>query len=312
MRGKMKKFIRNILIFILCLSALLYGYCEISQAAATKYNGENTAQQIEKSFRNAVGEDYDCYFLGNSRIYRDINPDMFTEVNAYNFAHDNDSYNQMYYKLLYLEEEGQEFDYLIIGTDYFQFSFLGDSRNYVYDRWLGIDYMKDYNSSIMDEIFSDILFFWKTKRASTKFCIPYFKREPAGEYINYLKDNGQYIAYGEATSNDTIDRNSNILEIQKQYFEKIVAYCEQNDITFYVVMPPTRDEELAAYTQEELNAFHAMMQEVLGENYSDVYIDCSNLPEFKHYSDYTDITHLKEDAADRFSAYLNEELDFEN
>lgn len=304
----MKKFVKKIFIFILCLSFLLYLYCELSQAAVIKYNGENTEQQIEKSFRNAVKEEYNCYFLGNSRIYRDINPDMFTEVNAYNFAHDNDSYNQMYYKLLYLEKEGQEFDYLIIGTDYFQFSFLGDSRNYIYDRWFGIDYMKDYNSSIPDEIFSDILYFWKTKRLSAKFCIPYLMGKPAGKHINYLKDNGQYIAYGEAGKDDTIDRNSNILEIQKQYFQKIVHYCDEKNITFYVVMPPTRDEELAAYTQEELDAFHEILQEVLGENYKKYYIDCSNLEEFKHYSNYTDITHLKEAAADRFSTYLSEEL----
>lgn len=304
----MKKFVKKIFIFILCLSFLLYVYCEISQVAAIKYNGENTEQQIEKSFQNAVKEEYNCYFLGNSRIYRDINPDRFSDVNAYNFAHDNDSYNQMYYKLLYLEKEGIEFDYLIIGTDYFQFSFLGDSRNYIYDRWFSIEYIKDYNSSILDEIFSDILFFWKTKRESVKFCIPYLMGKPAGEHINYLKDNGQYIAYGEAGKDDTIDRNCNILEVQKQYLEKIIHYCNEKNITFYVVMPPTRDEELASYTQDELIVFHKMLREVLDENYEKCYIDCSNLKEFKHYSNYTDITHLNEEAANRFSIYLSEEL----
>lgn len=304
----MKKFIINIFIFILCLSTLLYGYCEFSQMAAAKYNGENTTDQIQKSFINALKEEYDCYFLGNSRIYRDINPDMFESVNAYNFAHDNDSYNQMYYKILYLEKEEKEFDYLVIGTDYFQFSFLGDSRNYIYDRLLGLDYVKDYNSCILDEVFSDILYFWKTKRASGKFCFSYLKGEPVGEHVNFLKSNGQYIAYGKASSEDSIDRNGTILEMQKRYFQKIVDYCRDNEITFYVVMPPVRDAEMASYKEIELNNFDKMLHEVLGEDYERSYIDCSNLEEFKHYSNYTDITHLNEKAADRFSIYLNEEL----
>ena len=63
---------------------------------------ENTAEQIKMSFENSIADNYNCYFLGNSRIYRNINPEMMTTVKAYNFGHDNDSYNQMYYKLLYL------------------------------------------------------------------------------------------------------------------------------------------------------------------------------------------------------------------
>lgn len=45
--------------------------------------------------------------------------DTFTLVNSYNVAHDNDSYSQMYYKLLYLLDNGKKIDYLVIGTDYF-------------------------------------------------------------------------------------------------------------------------------------------------------------------------------------------------
>lgn len=301
----MKKFIINLLIFTACLSALLAAYCKLTLDASVKYMGENTKQQIERSFRNAVTDDYNCYFLGNSRIYRDINPDLFTGVSAYNFAHDNDSYNQIYYKLLYLEKENKKMDYLVIGTDYFQFSVHGDSRNYIYDRIFGLDYMKDYKSSVVDEIFSDIVYFWKTKRNSAQFIIPYLKGEPANEQLNYLKDNGQYVVYGTATDEDTVERCAMILDVQKEYFEKIVDYCAEKDIELYVVMPPTRDEELASYTKEEMDSFHLMINETLGDKFQGHYLDCSNLPEFKHYSNYTDITHLNEEAADRFSEYLN-------
>lgn len=304
----MKKFIRNIVIFILCLYCLLFAYCKLTLAASVKYMGENTQQQIESSFRHAVADDYNCYFLGNSRMYRGINPDMFTGVKAYNFSHDNDSYNQMYYKLLFLEEKNKKIDYLVIGTDYFQFSFHGDSRNYIYDRLFGIEYMRDYNTSIADEIFSDIVYFWKTKRNSAQFIIPYLKGEPAGENINYLKDNGQYVVYGAATDADTVDRCYMIREVQERYFLKIIEYCEDNNIELYVIMPPTRDEELASYTKEEMDSFDQMIEEALGDRFQGRYLNCSNLPEFKHYSNYTDITHLNAEAADRYSEYLNETL----
>lgn len=310
--GYMKKFIRNIFLFTVCLSVLLAVYCKLTLEASVKYMGENTKQQIERSFRNAAADDYDCYFLGNSRMYRGINPDLFTGVKAYNFSHDNDSYNQMYYKILYLEKENQDIDYLVIGTDYFQFSVYGDSRNYIYDRIFGLDYMKDYNASVADEIFSDIVYFWKTKRNSAQFIIPYLKGEAASEQINYMKDNGQYVMYGTATDEDTVERYAMIRDLQKEYFEKIVDYCAEKDIELYVVMPPTRDEELASYTKEQMDSFHLMIEETLGERFEGHYLDCSDLPEFKHYSNYTDITHLNSAAADRFSEYLNGALDLKS
>ena len=304
----MKKFIRNLFIFTACLSALLAMYCKLTLDASVKYMGENTKQQIERSFQNAAAGDYNCYFLGNSRIYRDINPDLFTGVNAYNFAHDNDSYNQMYYKCLFLQEENKKIDSLVIGTDYFQFSFLGDSRNYIYDRLFGLEYMRDYNTSIADEIFADIVYFWKTKRNSAQFLIPYFRGEPAGENISFLKDNGQYVVYSKATDADTVDRSGVVMEVQKQYFLKIIEYCADNDIELYVIMPPARDEELASYTEEEMDSFDRMIEDALGERFQGRYLNCCDLPEFKHYSNYTDITHLNAEAADRFSGYLNDAL----
>ncbi len=308
----MKKFIKNIFILLVCLSVILVSYCRLSLIASVKYMGENTKQQIEKSFYNAVADDYNCYFLGNSRIYRDINPDLFTGVRAYNFAHDNDSYNQMYYKLLYLQRENKKIDYLIIGTDYFQFSVCSDSRNYIYDRLFGIDYMKDYNASILNEIFVDIVYYWKTKRDSVQFCFQYLRREPAGEEINYLKENGQYVVYGMATEEDKVERSGTILDIQKEYFVKIVEHCASNGIELYVVMPPVRDAELVSYSKEEMDSFHFMIKEVLGERFGGNYLNCSDLIEFKHYSNYTDITHLNVRAADRFSEYLNDVLDLKD
>lgn len=172
--------------------------------------------------------------------------------------------------------------------------------------------MRDYNTSIADEIFSDIVYFWKTKRNSAQFIIPYLKGEPTGANINYMKDNGQYVAYGNATDADTVERYYIIRGVQERYFLKIIEYCKDNDIELYVIMPPTRDEELASYTKEEMDSFDQMIEEALGDRFRGLYLNCSNLPEFKHYSNYTDITHLNVEAADRYSEYLNETLDMQS
>ena len=128
----MKKFLQNVVLFLGIISVLIIAYCYLSTYTSTKYYGPNTAQQIKTSFENAVKEDYDCYILGNSRIYRGINPDRLEKVHAYNFAHDNDTYNQMYYKLVYLLKNNSNIDTVILGTDYFQFSFFSNTRNYIY------------------------------------------------------------------------------------------------------------------------------------------------------------------------------------
>ena len=97
----MKKFVIRFSTICIISVLMITIYNSLATASTLKYNGASTAEQINMSFENAVSEEYNCYFLGNSRIYRDINPDVFTTVKSYNFAHDNDSYNQMYYKLLF-------------------------------------------------------------------------------------------------------------------------------------------------------------------------------------------------------------------
>lgn len=281
-----------------------------------RYYGIDTAHQIHQSFSNALQEEYSCYFLGNSRIYRGIDPDSFTHVQAFNFAHDNDTYNQMYYKLLYLEKHHKP-DYLIIGTDYFMFSFLNDSRNYIYTPFLGLAYQHDYISgsynvfSVLEEFFSDTKYLWKDKRPSTSLlaiCKKLLIDPPSVEDLPYQKENGQYIHPGNASPEDIVTRNYEILDIQWEYFLKIIDNCQENGIELYVIMPPTRDAELSSYTLEEINDFDAKIEEAL--NLKGHYLNCCNLEEFKSYTNYTDITHLNEDAASRFSTYLNEHLPF--
>lgn len=285
------------------------GYWNLATIAGIKYNGLTTEQQIRQSFKNAIKEDYNCYLLGNSRIYRDINPDKLTGVKAYNFGHDNDSYNQMYYKLEYLLAHDKKIETLIIGTDYFQFSFLADTRNYIYCKLFPSEYSQDFENNYTEGFVSSLVTQWSAKKMLWKDCIKYVMDiTPPPNTIRYQKNNGQCIVFGTATPDDTVERDSSVLEIQYEYFEKIVDVCTKNDIELYVIMPPTRDAELENYTEEELKAFDIMINNTLGERYQQNYYNCSRLNGLTDYNNFIDITHLNSDAADRFSEYINQKI----
>ena len=97
----MKKFFNQL--FLFSIPTIIYFVLAIflMPTLLSIQNGPSTKQQISTSFRNALKQDYDILILGNSRTYRGINPDLLA-MKCYNFSHDNDSYNQSYYKLLYL------------------------------------------------------------------------------------------------------------------------------------------------------------------------------------------------------------------
>lgn len=304
----MKKFLLKVICLVFFVSILIYGYWKFSTKVATYYHGLSTEQQIRLSFRNAIKNDYNCYLLGNSRIYRDLNPDKLNNVYAFNFGHDNDNNNQMYYKLLYLLDNGKKIDILIIGTDYFQFSYISDSRNYVYSKLFRDEYNNDYESTEWERFLSEWLTQWSAKRLLWSDIKNYIKRVEPSATLPYQRDNGQWIVEGVASLNDTVERDHEILDIQYDYYKRIVEVCEQNNIELYVIMPPARDEELASYTQEEMEYIDEKITEGLGERYTGNYYNCSRLPGLTHYTNYIDITHLNEEAADRFSQYVNDKI----
>ena len=305
----MKKFVKKIFILLIISSVFIGMYCQISSIATDKYNGPNTAEQIQMSFDNAVKNDYNCYFLGNSRIYRDINPDIFTSVQAYNFGHDNDSYNQMYYKLLYLIANNESIEYLIVGTDYFQFSFLSDTRNYVYSKLFPKEYQQDFgDKSWWSTKQDDYITFWSNKQNALLPCIFLLFNRPAID-VNYQKANGQYIVYGIADPEDVIDRDYTILDVQLDYFRKIINTCEENDIKLFIAMPPLWSGETETHSDDERKKFNKMIREELKETkFKENYINYSEENGLSSYTDFIDVTHLTPYAADLYSKYLNEKI----
>jgi hypothetical protein len=265
-----------------------------------KEQGPSTRSQIEISFRNSIEKDYELLILGNSRTYRGINPDLL-DISSYNFSHDNDTYNQLYYKLLYILDNRKKIKYLVFGVDYFQFSYISDTRNYVYNDLLGEKYVADYPYNNIISNFlnqSHLLGFERIKMLKR-----IFKRERNNSI--YLKENGQYIKPGKATksnrANDLIDR----IPIQVKYFEKILAECNKNNIRVFICMMPARDIAMNYYTQKQINEFNQFVKSY-NSQYEKLF-DFTYNKAFK-MEDYTDIKHLTEKGADKFTTMLNDSI----
>jgi hypothetical protein len=300
----MKQFVTKSLIHFVIVVLILIGYTWIYDALVPRRLGPNTKNQIKQSFKHAKGHAYPVVVLGNSRIYRGINPELFS-VKTFNFAHDDDSYNQMYHKLKWLDSDSLKV--VVMGVDYFTFSYLSNKRNYAYGPLFGHEYLGDYYRGPVPMIgfYKDAIFqrivnyagFDRTKFLIRAVALGTNKNRPK------LKANGQYIYPGVAKASDKIERDTTMLPVQKDYFEKIVAYCDDRNIKLILVMPPTREEERINYTAKSIIRFENYLSRFKTSTYL-------NFSESKDYvmKDFSDITHLNEAAADRFSRSLNDSI----
>jgi hypothetical protein len=211
----------------------------------------------------------------------------------------------MYYKLTWLDSDSLKI--VVMGVDYFTFSYLSDKRNYAYGPLFGDEYLKDYYSGPAGKVkfYSDAVYqrlinyagFDRTKFLIRSFVMGANKQRPK------LKSNGQYIYPGVAKESDRIVRDTTMLPIQKDYFKRIVAWCNDRNVKLVLVMPPTRKEERTNYTAKSIAAFEKYLSQFENTTYL-------NFSEAKDYEmkDFSDITHLNEAAADRFSATLNDSI----
>lgn len=293
----MKIFLKKFFIFsipaiLYCIVSVFYMPHLLSLA-----HGPSTKQQIDRSFENADSREYELLILGNSRTYRGINPD-YLSYKAYNFSHDNDAYNQIYFKLKRLIEKKKELKYVILGVDYFQFSMKNDSRNYVYADLLDREYMNDFEES---RIFVKKLEYHLGNIEPKKILTLFEEKSKP-----FLKENGQYITPGIAKESDKIERDLSRLDFQVKYFERTLALCDQHGIKVYAVTLPIRQNELDGYPSSGITDFKYFIEKYI-DNEKVYYLDFSKLEGF-NIGDYTDITHLNEAAADRFSQILDKKI----
>ncbi|AEA42197.1 hypothetical protein Fluta_0188 [Fluviicola taffensis DSM 16823] len=262
-------------------------------------NGPSTRQQIQYSFENASLLNYDMVIVGNSRTYRGLNPDKFNQ-RTFNFSHDNDSYNQIYFKLKFLEGKRKKISSVILGLDYFQFSFISNTRNYIYGDLLSDEYLKDYDTQ---NLFYQKIDYYINNIDPKNLKALSFKSK---EEKPFLKENGQYISPGLATENDSIERDIKRLDFQTKYFKKVIDFCQKKKVRVFIVMPPCRSNELISYSKVEIDEFNAFIK-TFTKIKNVYYLNYSTTSNF-NTKDYTDITHLNEKAANRFSKMLNNDI----
>ena len=152
----MKDFLFKVTLFsFISLGIYIFVTIYILPIGIGKEKGPNTHDQIAKSFNDVQREKYDLIILGNSSSYRGINPDLI-DMSAYNFSHDNDSYNQMYHKLLFLDRQNIHPKFLILSINYSSFSYISDSRNYIYNSFFEDSYKKDFpEGNIFNQFISE-------------------------------------------------------------------------------------------------------------------------------------------------------------
>jgi hypothetical protein len=288
----MKKFLTQITIFIFPIFVYIILAINVLPDLLKKTEGPSTRQQLEISFSNVLHNDFDILVLGNSRLYRGVNPDKFS-IASYNFSHDNDSYNQSYFKLKYLENNNIKYNYLVLGIDYFQFSFKSDTRSYIYGELLGDKYLADFQSNLFTSKLSQVF-----KIINPKILL----RLRPKKTIPFIKENGQYIRNGKASLSDKVKRDISRLSFQIEYFNKIIEYCKYNNIKLFFVMLPTRKNELESYSLSQMKEFDNFI--------TDKNITFWNFSLDTAYSvdNYTDITHFNSKTADRFTLQLNDSI----
>lgn len=291
----MKVFVKKILIF--CIPLFLYCIFALSAfpGLLESANGISIENQIRISFENALEKDYNLLILGNSKIYRGINPDLLS-IAAYNFSHDNDTYNQLYYKLRYLEKKNKKYDYLVLGVDYFQFSIFSDSRNYIYSKLIEPEYSSDYGSIyIIDYI----------KNKCKLLDIKNIARLKPKKEMDYLKDNGQFVREGKANKDDYDHFDIKKLDVQVRYFERILKFCEEKNIQVFLVRLPLRENELKSYKPREMVEFDSFIKGYLGTNVK--FLDFKSDTSYS-LAEFSDIIHFNQKGAVKFSKQLNDSL----
>lgn len=299
----MVRFFKKLSVYLLFMFIILCAYYFLGAYFGRKVYGVDTEDQIRISFHNANNRIYNKLFLGNSRVYRGINPDCI-DNHTYNFAHDNDTFNQCYYKLVYLIDKGHKLDTLFLGADYFQFGIKSHTRNYVYDNLFAEEYYKDYNTNILNENIANLKqIFYNNQLLLPKALIKLIMNK---NIIGQIKDNGQYIYDSKASPNDKVTRNTEILDLQVDYYNRIVDLCHSHNIQLTVFTMPVRDGEMESYTREFVSKIQSIIKTPL--SIKDRYIDMTYLEDFRDYHDYTDITHLNSSAADRFSIFFKNEI----
>lgn len=316
----MFKFVFKAIVFFVLSVFMILAYKNYSLKKLNQRFGVSLKERIEDSFLNATVNDYNLLIVGNSRPYRGIDPD-FLDIPSYNFSNDNDSYNVIYYKMLFLDDSDVEYDHVILGVDYFMFSFLDGSRNYIYvnhlDKMFLKDYksgnklfLKDYKSINKIQFFLDDLENYRGIRKTEIIIetIDTINKNPeltsfAG--LTYKKNGHLLDTWHAAKESDKVERVSNRLIVQENYFNRIIEKCKKEDKKLYLVMPPVRSNELQQYPKNVISEYDSFFNSKTTDGV--YYFNYSTDTSFS-IADFSDITHLNGFGSEKLTKKINRDI----
>lgn len=299
----MKKYLLNILIIAIFSIVFIGLYNIVSARILSMFYGPTTKQQIDKQFADLTSQrdSIECIYLGSSKFYHGINPNLVTPC-GYNFAHDNDSYNQIYYKLLYVYERCPKLRRVVVCFDYVSFCVFSETRNYVYHRYFPDEYSSDYTKNFYNNYIYPYLIGTKNLPKIVLSIMDNNRPQPP-----FLTNKGQYITYEKAREDDYVKYCTSIYDIQISYFNKIVRFCNDHHLECVVVGMPNRDGEYWNYDK----VFIAKMDDIISnaqEDYSFTYLNYIRDKELLDINLFSDVSHFSKYGADVFSRKLNVDI----
>jgi hypothetical protein len=310
----LKNFLLKFSVFIFSILGFLILFKSSAKHIAGKIY-PSIEQQFEIQYSNVLSKDFDLLILGNSRMQNAINPDLIT-IKSFNFSFASDSYDIEFSKLKFLEREKKiSFKYIILGTDYFQFSysngFSNFFKNYLSDDEIFYDEEPEKSHNFILSDLNDKFNSFMIHNFTGPFNIILKSLKAlSGRDITIAiqKDNGQLAIREAPIGNQPIFRNQMKLNSQVKYFEKILEFSQNNNITLILIIPPSTKEELENYSENDKKNFDNFIKLYL-EKYSNItFLDYSIAPEIS-LNDYIDMTHLNADGADKFTKILNKDID---
>jgi hypothetical protein len=300
----------------LLVAALLGGlFWLLAREELREAYGPDTATQIGEAFNKLSREEaQDCVIMGSSRMYRGVNPEKLSG-RVFNFAHDGDGWNHIFYKLNYLVAHGKKPGRVVAGLDYFGFATIDPTRRFLYAPYFPAEFARDYDDMDSKDPhwggrLNNEANLWMSRKISL-ICPALLKAllAPPGSLCCSVTSRGQYILPSRPepyslSPYQPLRMASGHSDKMNLYFDRVVQLCRESSVQLVLVMPPATIYEQAAYSPAAKAEFWAYLHDhAVGARLLNFETDRAFTP-----SDFSDALHLNAKGADRFSEMLGASL----
>ncbi len=315
-RGAFLRFLGSVAAFMAPVVAATLVYMVAVPVVLRHGLGETSdlAYMIDQSARHALQRDYDVVILGNSRVFRGLDPEAL-RLRTQSFAFDDDTFNYYFFKLKWLLDHGKTFRYAIVGVDYFQLTYQNYDRYFVYRDLFAND---EFSARLLSPSFGPAivshvvdgrlqargLYVQAGENILRTLAIEHHLPPTARNPRAFLRDDGFYSidAPSVARPEDRIPRPFGVDPFLKTELERTLALCAARGVRAFLVMPPVRPGELASYTATQRAEFDRIVAGL------DVpYWSFAEDPDFA-ITDFQDVTHLTLAGAKKFTRKVDERI----